>query len=170
MCLCSPRYPNRKGVSHIDIHGMPGCINVFSHYFKKRNDFRKKVFYIKFVFLFPLQFSSEIFLILRRIRRDSFIHLVVCLTTGPKPLPKRAVHIVRYRASSFKWQYPLLSLRSSNSFQRLLRCLPVTSIPPCIFPSVSTQNVTNPVRLPFTTDTSASAVPRHYTPLEPRNK
>ena len=30
------------------------------------------------------------------------IHLVVCLTTGPKPLPKRALHIARYRASSFK--------------------------------------------------------------------
>jgi len=68
---------------------------------------------------------------------DSFIHLVVCLTTGPKPLPKRALHIVRSRASSFKWEYPLLSLRSSNSFLRLLPCLPVTSIPPCIFPSVT---------------------------------
>ena len=66
-----------------------------------------------------------------------FIHLVVCLTTGPIPLPKRAVHIVRSRASSFKWEYPLLSLRSSNSFLRLLPCLPVTSIPPCIFPSVT---------------------------------
>jgi len=32
----------------------------------------------------------------------SFIHLVVCLTTGPKPLPKQALHIVRSRASSFK--------------------------------------------------------------------
>ena len=31
-----------------------------------------------------------------------FIHLVVCLMTGPKPLPKRALHIVRSRASSFK--------------------------------------------------------------------
>ena len=31
-----------------------------------------------------------------------FIHLAVCLTTGPKPLPKRALHIVRSRASSFK--------------------------------------------------------------------
>jgi hypothetical protein len=31
-----------------------------------------------------------------------FIHLLVCLTTGPKPLPKRALHIVRSRASSFK--------------------------------------------------------------------
>jgi hypothetical protein len=33
---------------------------------------------------------------------NSFIHLVVCLTTGPKPLPKPALHIVRSRASSFK--------------------------------------------------------------------
>jgi hypothetical protein len=66
-----------------------------------------------------------------------FIHLAVCLTTGPKPLPKRALHIVRSRVFSFKWEYPLLSLRSSNSFRHLLLCLPVTSIPPCIFPSVT---------------------------------
>ena len=31
-----------------------------------------------------------------------FIHLVVCLTTGSKPLTKRALHIVRSRASSLK--------------------------------------------------------------------
>jgi hypothetical protein len=66
-----------------------------------------------------------------------FIHLAVCLTTGPKPLSKRALHIVRSRASSFKCEYPLLSLRSSNSFVRPLPCLPVTSIPPCIFPSIT---------------------------------
>jgi hypothetical protein len=65
-----------------------------------------------------------------------FIHLVVCLTTGPKPLPKRALHIVRSRAFFFKWEYPLLSLRSSSSFLRLLPCLSVTSIRPFIFPSV----------------------------------
>jgi len=35
-------------------------------------------------------------------QRPILIHLVVCLTTGPKPLPKRALHIVRSRASSFK--------------------------------------------------------------------
>jgi hypothetical protein len=69
--------------------------------------------------------------------RKTFIHLVVCLTTGPKPLPKRALHIVRSRASSFKWEYPLLSLRSSSSFLRLHPCLPVTFIRPCIFPSVT---------------------------------
>jgi hypothetical protein len=66
-----------------------------------------------------------------------FTHLVVCLTTGPKPLPKRALHIVRSRASSFKREYPLLSLSSSSSFLRLLLRLPVTSIPPFIFPSIT---------------------------------
>jgi hypothetical protein len=33
---------------------------------------------------------------------DSLIHSVICLTTGPTPLPKRFLHIVRSRASSFK--------------------------------------------------------------------
>ena len=70
-------------------------------------------------------------------RSSPFIHSAVCLTTGPKPLPKRALHIVRSRTSSFKWQYPLLSLRSSSSFLRLLPRLPVTSILPFIFPSIT---------------------------------
>jgi hypothetical protein len=63
----------------------------------------------------------------------SFNHSVVCLTTGPNPLPKRALHIVRSRASSFQWEYPLLSLRSSSSFLHLLPRLPV----PSIFPSIT---------------------------------
>jgi hypothetical protein len=65
------------------------------------------------------------------------IYLVVCLTTGTKPFPKRALQIAQSRASSFKWEYPLLSLRSSNSFLRLLPCLPVTSIPSYIIPSIT---------------------------------
>jgi len=70
--------------------------------------------------------------------KSAFIHLVVCLTTGPKPLPKRALHIGRSRASSFKWEYLLLSLRSSSSFLRLLLPrLPVTSIAPFTFPSIT---------------------------------
>ena len=68
---------------------------------------------------------------------NSFIHLAVCLTTGPKSLPKPALHIVRSRASSFKWEYPLLSVRSSSSFLRLLPRLLVTSIPRFIFPSIT---------------------------------
>ena len=66
-----------------------------------------------------------------------FIHLVVCLATGPEPLPKQALHIVWSRASSFKWENSLLCLRSSSSYLCLLRHLPVTSIPPFIFPSIT---------------------------------
>ena len=62
---------------------------------------------------------------------------VICQMTGPKPLPKRFLHIVRSRASSFNWQYPLLSLRSSSSFSCLLPRLLVTSICPFIFPSIT---------------------------------
>ena len=62
---------------------------------------------------------------------------VICQTTGPKPLPKWFLHIVRSRASSFNWQYPLLSLRSSSSFLRLLPLFLVTSICPFIFPSIT---------------------------------
>ena len=67
----------------------------------------------------------------------SFIHSVFCLTTGPKPPPKRFLDIVRSIASSFKWEYPLLSLRSSTSFLRLHPRLLVTSISPFIFPSIT---------------------------------
>ena len=35
-------------------------------------------------------------------RTKHSFNLAVCLKTGPKPLPKRALHIVRSRASSFK--------------------------------------------------------------------
>jgi hypothetical protein len=49
-------------------------------------------------------------------------HLAVCLTTRPK----RALRIVRSRASSFRCEYPVLTLRSSSSFLRLLPRLPVT--------------------------------------------
>ena len=66
----------------------------------------------------------------------TFIHSFI-LTTGPKPLPKRTLHIVRSRASSFKWEYPILPLRSSSSFLRLLPRLLVTSICPFIFPSIT---------------------------------
>ena len=67
----------------------------------------------------------------------SFIHSVVILTTSPEPLPKRPLHIVRSGAFSFKWEIPLLSLRSSSSFLHHLPRLPVTYIPPFIFPSIT---------------------------------
>ena len=66
-----------------------------------------------------------------------FVRSVFCLTTGSKPPPKRFFHTVRSRASSFKWEYPLLFLTSFSSFLRLLPCLLVTSISPFIFPSIT---------------------------------
>ena len=74
---------------------------------------------------------------LRRMERKSFIHSVFCLTTGPKSPPKWFLHIVRSRTSSIRWEYPLLSLRSSSSFLRLPPSLLVTSISPFIFPSIA---------------------------------
>ena len=47
---------------------------------------------------FVIFFSSS-----RRLLCFDFIHsTVICLTTGPQPLPKRFLHLMRYRASSFK--------------------------------------------------------------------
>ena len=57
--------------------------------------------------------------------------------TGPMPPPKRFLHIVRFKAFSFIWKYPLPSLRSSSNFLRLLPLLLVTSISPFIFPSIT---------------------------------
>jgi len=57
-----------------------------------------------------------------------FNHSVVCLTRAPQPFPQRVLHRVRSSASSFNVQYPLLSLRSSNSCLRLLTRLPLTYI------------------------------------------
>jgi hypothetical protein len=36
------------------------------------------------------------------------LSLLVCLTTSPKPLPKRTFHIVRSRATTFRCEYPSL--------------------------------------------------------------
>ena len=47
-------------------------------------------------------------------------------------LPQRPL-----RASSFDFHYPLVSLKSSSSCSRLLPRLPITSILPSIFPSVT---------------------------------
>jgi hypothetical protein len=64
----------------------------------------------------------------KNLQYSFIIHLVLCLTTGPKPLSTRALHIVRSRASAFKRKYPLFSLKSSCIFIRLLPRLSVTSI------------------------------------------
>ena len=62
--------------------------------------------YITWIFTGPTWPRTELY------EPDTYYYSLVCLTTGPKPLPKRFLHIVRSKASSFKWEYPLLSLRS----------------------------------------------------------
>ena len=64
-------------------------------------------------------------------------HSVVCLTTGPQPLPKRVLHRLRSSASSFNVQSLFVSLKSSSSCLHLLHCLPVTFIVPSIFSSIT---------------------------------
>ena len=89
-----------------------------------------------------LQGSSECYMACVTILHEAAIfyrniHLVVSLMTGPKPLPRRALHTVRSRASSFRREYPLLSVSSSSSLLHLLPLVPVTYIPPFIFPSIT---------------------------------
>jgi hypothetical protein len=69
--------------------------------------------------------------------KSFIINLAVCLTIGPKPLPKRALHIVRSRYSSFRSEYPLLSLRSSSSSLHPLPRLSFTSSSHFVFPSIT---------------------------------
>ena len=96
-----------------------------------------KSLFISCLYFQPENDSVKLKYVVHYVCYNSFIHLVVCLTTGPKPLPNRVLHIVRSRASSFNCEYPLLSLRSSSSFLRFLPRLPVTYIPPSIFPSIA---------------------------------
>jgi hypothetical protein len=73
----------------------------------------------------------------------------VCLKTGPQPLPKRVLHRVRSRASSFNFQRLSVSRMTSRSCLRLLHRL----LFPSIFPSTKSFTMqlvlkTNPVSLP----------------------
>jgi hypothetical protein len=81
----------------------------------------------------------------------SFIHSPVCLTTGPWRPPKSVLHTVKSSASSLKFQYPLVSVRSSSSCLRLLLLFSVTSTPHSItcFRRQSLNNImTDQVSLP----------------------
>jgi hypothetical protein len=97
---------------------------------------RDSIFTVTVCFICIKQFSQQDTQTRDRIIH-SFFHSVICLTTGPTPLPKRFLHIVRSRAFSFKWEYPLRFLRSSSSSLRLLLRLLVTSISPLIFSSIN---------------------------------
>jgi hypothetical protein len=65
---------------------------------------------------FCIENESSMFLMVHYLTSDIH-HPVFCLTTVSKPPPKWFLHIVRSRASSFKWEYPLLFLRSSASWR-----------------------------------------------------
>ena len=65
------------------------------------------------------------------------IRSVVYLTTGLQPLSKRVLYQVWSNVSSFHFQYPMFSSRSSSSCLRLLPLFPVTSILPSTFPSIT---------------------------------
>jgi hypothetical protein len=81
-------------------------------------------------------------------------HSAVCLTAGPKPLPKPFLHTVPSNASSYNFQYPIFPLRPSSRCLHLLRRLPITVILRSLFPSITfieavpVQDVDNPVSLP----------------------
>jgi hypothetical protein len=45
----------------------------------------------------------------------SFIHLAVCLTTGPKRLPNRALHIVRLSPQGRESQGKILDAETGGS-------------------------------------------------------
>jgi len=91
-----------------------------------------------FTFTFTFTFMWKLFskICWNKVTVQSFIHLVA-LRQVRSLIQSQLSNIVRSRASSFKWEYPLLSLRSSSSFLHLLPRLPVTSIPPFIFPSIT---------------------------------
>jgi hypothetical protein len=62
-----------------------------------------------------------------------FIHSLVCLMTGPPPLPKPVLHTVQSSGFTFSFLYLHFSLRSSSSCLCPLPHPSVTSIFPSIF-------------------------------------
>jgi hypothetical protein len=69
----------------------------------------------------------------------SFIHsvsqsvILVCLMTGPQPLPKRVLYRARSGVSFLNFKHPPFSLRTSSSCLLLLPLLPITSALPLTF-------------------------------------
>ena len=68
----------------------------------------------------------------------SFIHSFISLSYDrSKASSKASSPHSAIQSFLFKWGYPRFTLRSSNSLLRLLPCLPITSSPSCIFPSMT---------------------------------
>ena len=77
-CLCSLRYP--AYIAHAPYYtaicGLPRSTMFYPRYLIDGKIFGKKLLNTKCVFWFCLQLLSETFLILRRIERDSFFHVI----------------------------------------------------------------------------------------------
>ena len=99
--------------------------------------------------LFPLNFSTcnvtkmtqknFPFFACNQISTYSFIHSFVSLVLRRvhRRSRKRFLHTLGSSAPSFNFYYPAVTVRSSSSYFRLLPRLPVASILPSIFPSLT---------------------------------
>jgi hypothetical protein len=154
LSVCDYTLPKRHqpvhfGFIHRNLHPFNIFLTVHLRIILVGNEIKAQ-FFLWYIYLNPLHVSSNYVLILRRTivwiqflvkslcvsgrpvcssRWNMFIHLVVCLTTGPKPLPKRALHIVRSRASSSNeniFYFPYVHPVASYVFFLVF----VTSIPP----------------------------------------
>ena len=67
----------------------------------------------------------------------TYHYSAVFLTIVPQSLPKPTLQIVRPNAFSFNFLHTFVSLRSPSRCLRLLLHFPSTSIPTCIFPSIT---------------------------------
>ena len=104
------------------------CLSVFGILFKQTKRFSWKQFDIQHMVHVCVCACACVCSIHR--------YSLVCLTTGPQPLPNRVLCRMRSSASFFNSQHRLFSLRLSSSCLRLLPRL-VTCILPSIFPSVT---------------------------------
>ena len=93
-------------------------------------------YFFLFLFIFaPLCLSSSFRLFLITVFTNTiYIHSFSSLSYDRSKASSKASSP---HSAIQSFLFHMRSLRSSNSFLRLLPCLPVTSIPPCIFPSVT---------------------------------
>ena len=121
---CTQRTPGRLSLTPVKTLAACSHISYSGWFYDHRNKHT------------PLSCSSQVNL--AGYCRSALCQSHHCLiTANPQTLPNRILHSARSSASSFNFQHPPFSLRSSSSFLRILPRLPVTSILPCIFPSIT---------------------------------
>ena len=104
---------------------------------QKLRKFLKRNLFLSTVSQIPYYQIQQPLSVTTNMRHYNQHHSVVCLTTGPQPLPTRVLYRLRYSASSLTFQYPPFSIRSSSSYLRLLIRLPFTSMLPSISASMT---------------------------------